>query len=301
VRFISAINGQVFSHQRIKEEIMEFEKITEEMKKTHKKTFTNFEINVPSAIESVFLPNVIREIGSLYICKHTNLNNVRSVFNLLKENYEREICDLTTFSDPSAIYLFVIRLLNPGLNPSNKFRYVGFIEVNDDIIQLAWLHPFLRNQGLMKTFLIWYATNENCLIIQPPVHRSIERCINSAFKVINGDPIYSKQNIDMCRKYLRKKSPQAKLDQIPDENINSVLKSIELFSAMKERGKDPSFKELEIEEMIAMNVELIIMFNSDPQFKEYMTEYAKNHSDELENMFDLLNDFKKYGKHEIVT
>ena len=147
----------------------------EEAHRVHKKLLTTFEIAAPTVLPKDISNNVIfrMDLGKLFIrvSKHKKdeLKNVQKFYEAMKSNYEIEFGDLIKFSDPSLVYLIMCTTIEKGLTSTLNFKYVGVIEVNERIIQFLWLHPFLRNKGLMTHFFKWYANNEEMLCVQPPI------------------------------------------------------------------------------------------------------------------------------------
>lgn len=280
-----------------KEELMAMAGIDEEAKRIHKKTWVDLDIEAPVAYESVFMPKVIHMTegfcSETYLCKHEGLGQIRSVYESLLGNYEREICDVIRSENKQVVYLIVMRLLAPGFKPSNKFRYVGFISVSDDIINLVWIHPFLRNKGMMKGFILWYALNENNLVVQPPVFPSFARVMNSVQEDIRGNPEYLKMHMNMCRKFLKKKSPKAELDQLSDEDILRVRQGCEMACAMKERG-DVKI-DLGLEQLIDMNTKLMIFLKQNPDSMDALRKYYEENPEYTFGMEKLREDWSKYG------
>jgi len=280
-----------------KQELMEMAGIDEDAKRIHKKTLVDLEINVPVAYESVFMPRAITVFEGLcsetYICKHTNLEGVRSAYEDLLVNYEREVCDLIRTEKPSVVYLLVMRLLAPGFKRSNRFRYVGFMEVNDDCIQIAWIHPFIRNKGIFRDFLVWYGTHENNLAVSPPVFKPFERCMHSASKKIRETPELLSKHCDMCRKFLQKKSPTARVDLLTDEELLRVRQGMEMASAMKHRGG--MMEDLGMDEIIRINVETMLFLRENPDAVEELKKFYEDNPEQLEQMDALRTDFARYG------
>lgn len=271
--------------------------ITQEDRNKHKKTLTNLEINVPTAIETFFKEFIVFEseekTGYCY-CKHTNFNEIKSIHKDLKENFEREVCDLEIISKPDVVYLIVLPLLNPGLILSKKYRYVGIMEVTDDTIQFIWMHPFLRNKGFIKNFLCWYATCENSLAVQPPISKSLEMCLNSVQKEITSIPEALRRQVLFVRNWLKKNSPQSAkmIDQLSDDLILNVKSGCEVASAMNCRQN----ANLKIAEVIEISCKMQIYLYENPDQKEDVEEWlSKNYpTSELKK---LMGDFRKFGSH----
>ena len=244
--------------------------------KIHKKALTNLEINVPVAIKESFYPHIVcsrkARIPSLFFCKYNNIDKIRRDFNDLVENFERELGDLIQIEDPDCVYLVVFRLLNPGLKPSDKYRFIGFVEVFDDIIQVVWLHPFLRNRRLITDFFVWYGTNENILLLQPPIMPNCMKACENAQKIIRENFEYSVKNLALCRKYLKKKNPEARIDELLDSDLYQVVQGVSLASKMQ---KDNDKKDVSTADAIRVTTDLLIYFRNHPEARESIENELK--------------------------
>lgn len=230
--------------------------------KIHKKTFTNLEINVPVAIKENFYPHVVSGLGEelFLFCKYNNIDKIRRDLQDLFENFEREICDLIQKEDPHCVYLVVFRLLNPELKPSNKYRFIGFVEVFDDIIQVIWLHPFFRNKRIITNFLVWYGTNENIFLLQHPVLPSCEKAVKNAEKIIKENFEYNSKHLKLYRDYLKKKNPEAKIDELLDSDLYQVVQGMSLASNFK--------KDMSASTAIQLTTDALIHLRRNPESLE---------------------------------
>jgi hypothetical protein len=269
--------------------------IDEEAIKKHKKCLTSLEINVPVAYKDNFIPHVVLErnnpLSDFYICKHTELSRIKRVYEELIENFDREVCDLIRTSDPDCVYLIITRLLNPGMKRSDKYRYIGFVSCTSDIIQSVWLHPFFRDHGLMKLFFIWYGTHESPIIIQPPIRPNLVRVMKKVSTIIKESPVYLEENLKLFRKYFKKNSPNAKIDQLTDINLYEVMHGITVFSACCMRDK----KDFSLDKTINITTEMCIFLNNNPDKKEELEKYLENNPDISDSTDKALYEFQKYG------
>ncbi len=260
-------------------------------KKSHVKALSTFEINVPVAYETVNLENSIK-FNNLIIRKHKNINSIKTVYNQLKENYERECGDLEYFCDPDIIYLFIMPLMNPGLQLSKKFRYIGFVEVYEDIIQLVWMHPFLRNRGLMTEFFLWYACNENMLSFQPPISKQMQFCLNKTEKIILSNENFKNLHSNMQKKLLLKKNPKIinEIESLNRTEIQEIISSIEVAHVLNKKEGKKILDKVEIEKIIEILVKSKIFLKSNPDALEELDKWAK----ENVNIDELKDDIKKF-------
>ena len=253
-------------------------------RKIHKKCLTCLEINVPVAYKDNFIQHVVNEVSTplatVYICKHTKLFNFKKVYDELIENFEREVCDIIRISTPDCFYLIVTQILNPGMKRSDKYRYIGFVSCNLGTIQTVWIHPFYRDIGLMKHFLVWYGTHENPLIIQPPVRKRFNLVVQKANQIIAETPELLKKNLQLKRKFFKKHSPNAQIDLLTDANLSEVMRGISIFSAMYAKENKDVFS---IDIAISGLTETCIFLNNNPEQKENLQKYYENNPDLVEN------------------
>ncbi len=259
----------------------------------HKKTFTNFEILVPVAYQDVFMPHVITKTPNdgLWVCKHDNISKVRGVYKDLTENFDREVCDLEFKCDPDNLYLFVINLLGPGYSKTSKFRYVGMVEVHEGIIQVVWLHPFLRGKGFMKHFFFWYATHENVLAVQPPLSKAIQCCMGSVNKMVMESPEFLTKYAELQKKWLKKKSPKSRIDELTVTEVFKVRDALTASCAMTARGGP----EMPVDKIIHMSTEMLLLIREDPDAAKEITEYFKLRPEMAEEVSHTMKDFMNYG------
>lgn len=283
-----------FHRQKLKEKIDKARVLTG---KEHFKTFSNYEINVPVAYETTLKKHEIISYGiepfSYVLTKHINFNEIKSIYNEMKENFEREITDLITLKSPKIVYFISTYLLNPGMLKSNKYRYVGVISLSDDYsISFIWLHPFLRNKGLMKNFMIWYAQNEYPLLFCPPLTKQMQHMLTS----INYLEINEKI-INVYRKWLKlmSKSNNENIDLLNDDFIIKMMSSLR--SLCLNLGE--SFDNGKTSQTIKYLCEIFIELQNNPDKLKTFIDFAENDKDnfaDFKNKEKLKNDqVMKYG------
>jgi len=260
----------------------------------HKTCLTSYEIIVPAANLQKFEEKIVfgRKTPAFDFCftKHSWGNDIKPIYDSLKTNYERECGDLTKFDDPQYIYFVIASELAPGFKKTENFKYVGLIEVFDDVIQFMWLHPFLRNKGLMTLFFQWYAEEENMLCLQPPVSNSCSAMMKKVQdQIINDKKLFSIQ-MEFSRRYFRKRVPRADVDNLTDEEVMKVRQAMEIFSAVSDERPEG----LDWDKAVEIACKSIKFINENPQLQNELQEWADKNVD-AETLHEKMKNFRKYG------
>lgn len=224
------------------------EKIIEKEKEIHVNGLSSLEIFAPDANEKYFEKFIVvcgeNEFLKYGWCKFPWKNVPKEVYKKLIINFEREKGDLSFSSNPDVIYMLVTSLLEPQMKKSYKFKYAGFITVSEDIIQIAWIHPFLRNKNTLTSFLIFYAENENCINIQPPLSKSMQKCLNKVQDIIVNDDKLNKKHNEFRKSYLIKKLPFLTEYNITYDELDFIASSLMFYNMKKEEVKNFSLEEI---------------------------------------------------------
>ncbi len=260
----------------------------------HKNYLTSYKIIVPLASTYLFEKDIIiggkTESFDFFFTKQKYCDVIQSIYQSLKTNYERECGDLTKFTDPDHIYFIIASELSPGLKKTKNFKYVGMIEVFDDIIQFMWLHPFLRNKNIMTMFFQWYAKNENMLCLQPPITNA---CLAMTKKVqdliLNNEDAYKNQ-MNFARKYFMKKSPNSEAELLTDYEIGKVRQCLEIHSATSGQTKNDQ----EYSEIIEAISKSIKFLRDKPETQKHLAAWSESYM-KPENFKKKLEEFIKYG------
>lgn len=240
-----------------------------EERSKQKNAFSNFTLNVPDASIHFLKDNELITFDTLctdfIITKHKKYYSVKDIHIVLQENYEREFGDLLHFCDPDLIYLIATPLLKSGLQKSSNYKFIGFVSVYSDIVQVIWIHPFFRNRGLITKFFIHYAEYENLLSLQPPLTKGMQAAGKKVEEYIKNNLKIKKTQAKFLRNYLIRNSPNAKIDLLTDEELYKVKEGIMVWQAICTK------KELhEISKMIHINTEMVL--------------YMKNHPDQIDEI-----------------
>lgn len=260
----------------------------------HKNCLTSYEINVPSANIDFFEQHIVfgLKTPAINFCftKHKYNNEIKRFYDDMKTNYERECGDLTRFDDPQHIYLIIASTLSPGFVKTENYKYVGVIEVYDEVIQFMWLHPFLRGKGIMTAFFQWYARNENMLCLQPPVSNSCTAMMKKVQDEILDDKELFTIQMGFTRRYFNKRVPKADIDKLTDDEVMKVRHAMEIYSATTEdRPKD-----LEWDKAVEMACKAIKFIGENPQLQDELKVWADQNCDK-ELLAEKLLHFRKYG------
>lgn len=214
-----------------------------QFKNYHKINLTDFDIIAPKIFYENFKEYIIAELsmkGELmdtHVCKYSNIKDIRKEFNILRDNFQKEVCDSEIYDDPSYIYLFVASVLGSGYKKTNKFRCIGFVEVYESTIQIIWLHPFFRNQKIMQSFFLYYSLNVDVLNVQPPITKGLQFALNKFEENLKKSPkLYSsykyKQTI-FFKEFLKKFVPTLteQIDILSEEEVKEIKNLITIFQA----------------------------------------------------------------------
>jgi len=262
----------------------------------HVKTFSNFNINVPVAEESIVSKHSLIDYDKDQIavvwCKHTTLENIKDAYTLLLENFERECCDCFDMSKPSTVFLLATQELNPGYSCSDRWRYIGVVITVNNIIEIVWIHPFFRNRGIMQSFLVNYACSEGMLQVAPPLSKIMNYCIERSQEKVLEDKDLSKLYVNNIAKFLIENgADKEEVKLLNSESIYRVLATLNTYESMKARENIECSKDLNI---FSMSVKCALLCQNNPE----MVEALKNDPEMIkytlgkENIFE---DFRKYG------
>lgn len=261
----------------------------EKEKKNHKKGLSSFEINAPKAHLKLFEPYIVHGYKAEYldICftKHKGDDaSIQKIDRLMIENFERECGDLFHMTQSDTIYLMISSVLSPGMVKTEDYRYVGVLHVHDDIMQVVWIHPFLRNKGFMTDFMLYYGRHENMWSFQPPIMKTMQGCLKKLQGIVIKNPEFIAIQAGFTLKFLIKKCPHmlSEISCLSIEEIGQIRAAIELFQA---QGLDVRMK-IELPKIIELNVKFFTFIRSNPQVKEDLKEWAEKNIDK--NEFDII-------------
>lgn len=182
------------------------EEVFANAKKYHKKTYSNFDITVPRTTPAEMAEGLITEsrvdVIDLKWCKYP-FQKARKTYEILKANFEKECCDLVRMTDPNEVFLLATNELNPNFKSSQRWSWVGIVVITDFTINWCWLHPFLRNRGLMKRFLVEYSISYLPILVMPPITDAMLRCLNASTKMVRADKELLEQQYTIKRNFLK--------------------------------------------------------------------------------------------------
>lgn len=269
----------------------------QEARKRHQKPFSTFEIKVPTADSEIIkwhsLSNFDANDLEMNWCKFKGGQQKRA-YEILKNNFEIEVCDLIEYKKfPAVIYLLAAHELNPGFTLSKRCRWVGIVSVGDrHAIEWCWLHPYLRGASIMKTFLVFYATQIHCLIVSPPITDKMINCLNSVNKFITSDQILRDKVNDRQRDYLQYSLPTEEFSSYSKENITRT------FSAFQNLLMDDDFMNLPVSERRIIMSKCIESQKELLKSPELMEELRNDPATQqlVKDLYNKRDDIIKFGR-----
>ena len=260
----------------------------------HKHCLCSYEVTVPTADEQVFADHVVFGIQAESIkigfAKFNDLSKIKDVYDALRINYERECGDLIRVEMPDTVYLVVANELAPGFKKTENYKYLGLIEVHDEVVQYLWLHPYLRNKDLMTTFFTWYARNENMLCVQPPVSKQFSSVMQKVQAIIIAEPETMTSQINFTKRYFKKRVPAELVDDMTQEEVLYARRAMETFCAMSSK-EDMG---MDYDAAVRLACESAKFIYRVEGAKEKMTAMAESNID-VNQMRKILEDYKNYG------
>lgn len=261
----------------------------------HKNCFTSYEVLVPKARYEDFIDNMVWNVDAGIVqfgfCKFDNYKKLDRVFNELRTNYERECGDLERYCRSDTVYFLVGTEALPGLKKSYKCRYLGFIEVHDHVIQVIWIHPFIRNKGIVSSFLFWYGLNQDMLSFQPPLTKQFQGCVKKIGGLILNNPAVNESQTKFWRRYFCTKIDPKIVENLTDEEFKyarSVVIDMHVIAEKK-------MATLPIEQKIKFACEMAGYIHRNPDVKEELTNFALKNVDK-EAYQKAHQDFMNYGE-----
>lgn len=233
-----------------------------------KNGLSNFELYVPNVNKEIMDNNAIVTVDTLVakyvICRHSKINEIKKPLNKLMINFERELGDTIHYTDPEIVFLFCFPVLKPRLQKTENYKYIGFVTVHDDIINLVWLHPFFRNKGLMSRFFYLYALNENILAILPPLTKPMIACSKKTQDLISNDKEIMEKQAFFSRHFLKRKCPIPQIDLLNNDEILQIKYALSL-----QAGNE----QIDLSKLIETCTKTLLYLKENPHIKKELIEY----------------------------
>ncbi len=263
------------------------QEIIEKHRGTHKKTMSQFEIKVPNTTYETIKNNSIISYDSDHLslswCNFKG-GEEKLAYEILKNNFELEVCDLINYKKfPAIIYMLGGCELNPGLLPSNRWRWLGIVSVGESkSIEWCWLHPFLRGAGVMKAFLLFYITEIRCLMVSPPVTNKMKHCLEAMNKYLRKDEILFQKAIEFIKSDLQEYLPDEDFSSYSNDETMRVFLGLQTLLIEEEFTKLPLEKQrkivgmgLDMQKELLKNPELIEKLRNDTEFNKLINNSEK--------------------------
>ena len=203
-------------------------------------------------------------------------------------NFAIERGDLTHYSDDGIGYFIVTNKLKENLQVDpGKWVCIGFFEVYDEIIQIAYIHPSLRNREICSHFLLLYAKDIGPLFLQPPISKAMEGSVKKVTKFIFNDEGFKEHYIESVRDFLKRKINDDRIDQLTIDEIPKLLQSYSFLNLSADEGKIPKDPESQ-KKMLQCTLEMLFMIRDNPELEAGLKKYALDNPEmmqQIESMY----------------
>lgn len=286
----------------------ELKKWIDEQRKTHKKKYTDLEIIVPVAYESIFDKYVVtrgNEEPMRYrwcMVPYEEANtNFKSVYEDLRDNFEREQTDLVYLEPWKECYFLTVNLLKSGFQCTEKWRWVGCVCISKHgVIDWAWVHPYLRCNGFMFQLLLYYSCNVRPIALQPPVTKSMQHCLAKVTKTILEDQRFFYLWLEILKRYFQEEYQCDSLDDFSEEQLvkiwsgyQSAVNTKQFQEANKEERKKLFYIGLDTMKMLFKNPELCQEISKNEHVQEYIESCEERKRQMIQYGFDVDEEKKR--------
>jgi hypothetical protein len=215
----------------------------------HKKTFSTFDIQIPSAsIDDIESHELYREGGGAlpitFIWTKFKYREAKKAYEILRDNFQFEICDLLRHWEPKNenMYLLATHEMDPNFKPSRRWRWVSIVYTEKERIEFCWLHPYLRGRGCMTRFFCYYASNIQPLFFSPPATKPMQRCMAKVNMLAHDNQELCDKICEVSKKYLME-------NYFPTRNFSNYTSEqfLFFFSSLQVFFMDKTFMERPIE------------------------------------------------------
>lgn len=266
----------------------------------HKYYLTDLSLIFPDANMKLITDNLFgsRKTPALdfFISKHKR-KDIKKIFDRLLMNFSLEMGDYIEENvDLDAdVYLISVSRLKKGFVKSNLFSFVGYMHVaSSGIITSCYLHPALRNRGIMSSLILEHVMQGGCLAFLPPLSKAFISIKNNLNKLINENESIKKIAIENLRNnYKRNHKNYINIfnswsDDIWSEFLNAVSRvTIDLMS------RSVDFNDSEIIESLILYIDEIW---KNPDLRCELEKYAKDYEIEIKEDYERIKIFSQYNR-----
>ena len=263
-------------------------------KETHKNYLVNLDFKSPKAdmefFEDFCIARLDMQIFDFSVCRFQDeeIKKIEPFYRTMIKNYESECGDLTFERMPEKVFLLIFSILKPGMQRSNDYRCMGFVTVNEELIELVWLHPTLRNKGLMTQFFTLYAANEGMLNIQPPLTKGMQACMKKVNEIVKVNPEIIEFQNDKFKEFIEYKVKGADLSGFNAEELERIKQGLFLYHASGEA------KESEFDKVVLAIIKAHRYIKDNPEFKKQLEEQVL--SEAFKNdVKKMVSDYRNFG------
>jgi hypothetical protein len=272
--------------------------ITPEMMKEHKKTNSCFDIKIPTATledvrthELFVLPLETDRITIVW-CKFVYPDQ-RAAYEMLRDNFEKEICDLIVdkkrFNIDGQFYMLATHEMDPGFIPSRRWRWIGLLDVQEKRIEWCWIHPYFRDKSIMAGFLVNYATEIMPIFISPPATPKMQHALKKAEKVVSENAELSRKHTEIVRKHLQEEIKDHDFSAYSAENINLIFHSMQTLYIEDQFTKKPLEERRKIMGACVRGFDELVKRPDLVEEMKNAPEFIQMHKDQEEKKKRILN------------
>lgn len=237
-------------------------------KECHKFGLSTFNLTVPDAdldfLEKHYVMKMSSPFLNYYVTKHNGINEIKDVYTHLEKNFQIERGDLIHYCDPDVVFLFSINELDEKMTLSNRYKFVGYLTAHQDVIQIIWLHPFIRSKGIISSFLYQYGLKENMVAIQPPFSKSMEGCLEKLENIIKEDEDFLKAQHEFTLRFFKKHCKNTSIDTLSRQEAFKIREGI---TVAQQQMPTSVFNDLGIGNMIEAQILMLMFLKDNPESK----------------------------------
>lgn len=144
----------------------------------HKLYLSSFDLTMPDADPALIASHGVcatdNEFIKLEWCAFKREECPTDALQQLRHNFQLERGDLYGECHATEFCLLASRERDPGFVESDRYKWIGAVALEDNVIVWAWVHPFFRGLGVLQSLMAnWFIEHRGMPGAQRPLSKAM--------------------------------------------------------------------------------------------------------------------------------